>query len=157
MSRRRKQPLDFEQNERECKSYLIKLRNNVSKKVVAFGKQFVKVKKAHEKFKVVVTHLHDINERILCDHYAKFWFLVLLMTHDASQLIQNGKFYHVYLLNYISAVDEIHPDRKGDFSWTDGTCNLNCVSIQGFDFCGKELMASFDKEQVNFCLLHRKC
>ena len=158
MSRRNKNVVDMDKYESDCKSYLMELKRKVIRKVDQFTNFMVDLKKLHDMFVVLVNHLFDVKKLKLCQHYAENWFLILLVAHDSSQLIQSGRYCYPYLSSHRTSADEIHPDRKGDFTWDVGCGDgdLNCVSIQGYGFMKKEKFRHFDKEMVSLvfsCLM----
>lgn len=119
----------------ESETYLSELMTNVKKKVANLDKFMKRFQRLHDKYKLLITHLYDENKFDLCEHHVTHWMMMILFMHDKSQLIQTGRFQFGYQLEQKEDIDEICPDKFGDFSWDDcGAFELNMTSVQGYKY-----------------------
>jgi hypothetical protein len=135
MSRRREVIENPDEFGKKGLTYLKTLSDNVLKKIEKLGKLIENYELLHGKYKDLVEHLYNENQVELCEHHAKFWFVSLMLLHDISQVVQNGKLFTKYLVESIDeTVDEIS-DKRADFTWLEATdCPLNNVSVQGLTY-----------------------
>ena len=143
---------DYEQHGREGEKMLKELRGKVCKKVANLKKAIKTFKKCQADYVVLTNFLYEKGDFELCELHIRNWFMMLLLLHDKSQLIQTGKFqFPKYQLAQKEPVDIICTDIRGDFEWGDHNerHQLNLISYQGYSYQHKELMKTMAKHDVS--------
>lgn len=152
MNRRR--ILDFDKYGEDGEKLLEERRGKVFEKVKSLERTIQCFSKSQDKYVVLVNHLYAMKEFYPCEMHAQNWFMMLLLLHDKSQLIQTGKFqFPIYQLTQMEADDIICTEKIGDFVWGDHNerHQLNLLSYQGYAYSHKELINTMKKHDVSSC------
>ncbi len=152
----RRRIVDPDQFGRDNESMLKNMRAEVFKKLKILSKAVTSLKKVHEQYQILIArHFEDGNYE-QCVHHSQNWFMMILLLHDRSQLVQTGKFqFPSYQLAQMNGMDKISTDISGDYQWRDEWVKyqLNPISCQGYSYTFKEVMSVMQKHDVsvNLC------
>jgi hypothetical protein len=136
---------DYEAYGKEKMEYLLELKASIVTNIDDLSDAIKEVEETHGKYMDLIDHLLLNKKDDLCEHYAKLSFAMLMVLHDGSQKMHNGRLQFPHQVAY-----ELCNDRRGDFSWNNmPDCPLDTECVEGLKYRAKEIKDKMRKHDVS--------